>query len=115
MQRPSQSAGSPASTLCIVNAPKQGPVTCIDFEDVCYTAGELRPHQFYLYIQHTWGVLLCSSANAMEVGVLGQCEGQAQPPRWQQWTTEDSARAELPMQGGQDTYPLGMAVDTSCS
>jgi hypothetical protein len=97
--------------LCIVNAPKAGPVTAIDFDDVCYSSGDLRQNQFYLQMLANWGVLLVASANGAEVGLLGQREASV----WQQWTLEDSARAELPLDAGADTFPLGMALCTSAT
>lgn len=51
-----------------------------------------------------------SSANSMEVGVLGPSEGA----EWEQWLLDDTARAELPLSSSrQETLPVGMALDTS--
>ncbi|CAB3363849.1 Hypothetical predicted protein [Cloeon dipterum] len=96
-------------SLCVVNTPKNGPVTAQDFDDVCYSSGDLRQNQFYLNMVSQWGVLLVASANGAEVGLLGQKEA----PVWQQWTLEDSARAELPLDNCADTFPLGMAFCTT--
>lgn len=32
---------------------------------------------------------------------------------WEQWTLEDSGRAELPLMVNEETYPLGMALDST--
>ncbi|XP_059468511.1 nuclear pore complex protein Nup214 [Neocloeon triangulifer] len=98
-------------SLCLVNTPKDGPVTAQDFDDVCYSSGDLRQNQFYLNNVTGWGVLLVASANGAEVGLLGQKEASV----WQQWTLEDSARAELPMDSHADTFPLGMTFCTSAT
>lgn len=53
--------------------------------------------------------MLISSANSIEVGVLGQCEGG----EWEQWQLDDAARAEMPFVSNHETLPVGMALDTS--
>ncbi|XP_049775137.1 nuclear pore complex protein Nup214 isoform X2 [Schistocerca cancellata] len=97
--------------LVIVNAPKSGAVSFVNFDDICYSSGELRRPQFYLHHQQTWNVILVASANSMEVGVIGLTEDQLS---WQQWMQEDACRAELPMSSDkQETFPIGLALDTS--
>ena len=61
-----------------------------------------------------WNLLLVSSANGVEVGVLGTTEA-GDTPTWQQLTLLDEARIELPLsEDTQDeTYPLGFVFDTS--
>lgn len=42
--------------LCIivVNVPKNGPITYINYEDVCYSSGTYRPNQFYFLHVPQW-------------------------------------------------------------
>ncbi|XP_069698621.1 nuclear pore complex protein Nup214 [Periplaneta americana] len=97
--------------LLIVNAPKSGPLSFVNYEDICYSGGELRPPQFYLIHQPLWNILMVASANSMEVGVMGLQEDQIS---WEQWTQEDAARAELPLSADkQETFPVGLGLDTS--
>jgi hypothetical protein len=40
--------------LLIVNAPKTGPLSFVNYEDICYSGGDLRAPQYYLIHQPTW-------------------------------------------------------------
>lgn len=94
----------------IVNVPKSG-TTYVNYEDICYSAGELRSPQFYMVLQAKWNLMIVASANSMEVGVLALAQDGLS---WLQWTQEDAARAELPLTPSkQETYPVGLALDTS--
>lgn len=53
---------------------------------------------------------MIASANGMEVGVLGTVQA-GDLIVWQQWNQMDSARAELPLQAQNETFPLGIALD----
>ncbi|GLH03101.1 Uncharacterized protein GBIM_09017 [Gryllus bimaculatus] len=98
-------------SLIIVNAPKTGGFTFVNYEDICYSSGELRKPQFYLLHQPNWNVLVVGSANSMEVGVLGLTADQL---TWEQWLQEDASRAELPLTASkEETFPLGIGLDTS--
>ncbi|GJQ67605.1 putative nuclear pore complex protein [Trypoxylus dichotomus] len=97
--------------LIVINNPKKGDITYINYEDICYSYGNTRLHQFYLYFQNVWNILLVASSNSMEVGVLG-----FEKDIWRQWILTDAARAELPLNAtNQDTLPIGLAFDTSSS
>jgi hypothetical protein len=64
----------------------------------------------------TWNVILACASNATDVGVMGppMTSGSSEHPEWIQWTLDDSARAEMPLDGGEsEPKPLGMAVDIS--
>ncbi|RZF34883.1 hypothetical protein LSTR_LSTR012880 [Laodelphax striatellus] len=99
------------SNIMLVNTPKNGPVTFVDYEDICYSSASLRSAQFYLEHVQAWNLLLVASANSMEVGVLG-IEGN--DANWTQWILEDSARAELPLdKDHQETLPIGMTWNTN--
>lgn len=97
--------------LLIVNAPKTGALSFVNYEDICYSGGDLRPPQYYFIHQPTWNILMMASANSMEVGVMGLQEDQIS---WELWTQEDAARAELPLSmNKQETFPVGLGLDTS--
>lgn len=40
----------------VVNAPKSPPVTFINYEDICYSTGNLRASQYYLEHIQPWFV-----------------------------------------------------------
>lgn len=40
--------------LLIVNAPKTGTLSFVNYEDICYSGGNLREPQYYLIHQPTW-------------------------------------------------------------
>lgn len=42
------------ATLIVVDAPKTGPVIFTNYEDVCYSFGNVRPIQFYTIHQPIW-------------------------------------------------------------
>ncbi|XP_065089839.1 nuclear pore complex protein Nup214 [Ochlerotatus camptorhynchus] len=102
-------------SLFIVNAPKVGNPTFINYDDICYSQSGPRKGQVFLVHILQWNLLLMASANSMEVGILGTTEtGEA--PTWLQWTTTDEARAELPLSlDKQETLPIGLALETGCT
>lgn len=99
--------------LHIINAPKAGPPTYINYYDICYGGGS-RANQIFLAHIQPWNLLLVTSANSAEVGVLGTTEtGEA--PSWVQYIT-DAGRIELPLtEDKEDSFPIGCAVDTASS
>ncbi|KAI9560680.1 putative nuclear pore complex protein Nup214 [Daphnia sinensis] len=100
--------------LHIVNVQKSGATTFIDYDDVCYGSPSGRPHKYLTLSIPSWNVLLASSANAIEIAVLGQTGGgDAEHPEWRQWTLEGEWRAELPLDENTETNPMGMAIDTT--
>ncbi|XP_064537978.1 nuclear pore complex protein Nup214 [Drosophila montana] len=103
---------SPA--LYIINAPKAGVPTYTNYYDICYSLNGPRNHQFHFTYVPQWNLLLVSSANGVEVGVLATTEA-GDTPTWQQLTLLDEARIEMPLsEATQDeTFPLGFAYDTS--
>ncbi|XP_071450625.1 nuclear pore complex protein Nup214 [Hetaerina americana] len=110
-------SGTSRPGLYIVNTPKGESESYLNYDDICYSSGELRPPQYYLSHIPKWNVLLMSSANSMEVGVLASplLDGVgADPLVWEQWTLEDASRAELPLSPlREEMYAVGMALDTS--
>ncbi|CAG0889123.1 unnamed protein product, partial [Darwinula stevensoni] len=102
------SEGDKRLSVVVIMAPKSGPVTCTSYEDICYSTGVERPLQYFLHYIHEWGIVVGASANATEVGVIGL---NAEKNVWEQWFLEDSGRAELPLSGSIETFPVGLAVD----
>lgn len=71
--------------LHIVNAPKAGPPTYINYDDICYSQSGPRRGQVFLLHIIQWNLLLVASANSVEVGVLGTTES-GEAPTWIQST-----------------------------
>uniref|UniRef100_W4VRS6 Nuclear pore complex protein Nup214 n=1 Tax=Corethrella appendiculata TaxID=1370023 RepID=W4VRS6_9DIPT len=100
--------------LHIINAPKAGIPSYINYDDICYSQSVPRDGQVFLQYILPWNLLLMASANSMEVGILGTTE-TGETPTWQQWVTLDEARAELPLVDKQESYPVGMVLETGCT
>ncbi|KAL4704946.1 hypothetical protein ACJJTC_013403 [Scirpophaga incertulas] len=84
--------------LTVVNTPKAGQPSCINYEDICYSMGANRP----------WNIILSSSSNSMEIATLGSTDGAT----WTQWYQSDEARPELPLTDkNQENYPVGICID----
>lgn len=98
----------------IVNAPKNVPSSYVNYDDICYSQSGPRPAQMFLNHMLPWNIILVASANSMEIGILGTRE-TGETPVWSQYTL-DEFRAELPLTADkQETFPIGLAVDTGCS
>ncbi|XP_047995110.1 nuclear pore complex protein Nup214-like isoform X1 [Leguminivora glycinivorella] len=96
--------------VAIVNTPKGGQPSCLNYEDVCYSMGSSRPWYYYLQGLAQWNVILCSSSNSMEIATLGTTDGAS----WLQWCQSDEARPELPLTDKkQENYPIGVTIDTA--
>ncbi|KAJ8926734.1 hypothetical protein NQ314_020851 [Rhamnusium bicolor] len=94
--------------LIVVDAPKTGEASYMNYEDVCYS-GTTRLPQFYTILLQHWNILMVASSNSTEVGVLASTGDS-----WTQWILADSARAELPLSSDhQETLPIGLALDIS--
>nr|XP_016929892.1 nuclear pore complex protein Nup214 [Drosophila suzukii] len=101
-------------SLYILNAPKAGAPSYINYYDICYSLNGPRNHQFIFSHVAPWNLLLVVSANGVEVGVMGTLEA-GDTPTWHQFTLLDEARIELPLSESnqEETFPLGFAYDTS--
>ncbi|XP_016980837.2 nuclear pore complex protein Nup214 [Drosophila rhopaloa] len=101
-------------SLYIVNAPKAGTPSYINYYDICYSLNGPRNHQFLFNHVPQWNLLLVISANGVEVGVMGTSEA-GDTPAWQQLTLLDEARIEMPLSEAtqEETFPLGFVYDTS--
>ncbi|EDW73715.1 uncharacterized protein Dwil_GK19609 [Drosophila willistoni] len=103
-------------SLYIMNAPKAGTPSYVNYYDICYSLNGPRNHQFHFTHIAQWNLLLVTSANGVEVGVLATYEA-GDTPAWQQLTLLDEARIELPLSeiNQEETFPLGFAYDTSAT
>ncbi|KAH8390331.1 hypothetical protein KR200_012246 [Drosophila serrata] len=101
-------------SLYILNAPKAAAPSYINYYDICYSLNGPRNHQFLFNHVPQWNVLLVTSANGVEVGIMGTAEA-GDTPAWQQFTLLDEARIELPLSEStqEETLPLGFVYDTS--
>ncbi|KAH8254581.1 hypothetical protein KR032_011074 [Drosophila birchii] len=101
-------------SLYILNAPKAAAPSYINYYDICYSLNGPRNHQFLFNHVPQWNVLLVTSANGVEVGIMGTAE-TGDTPAWQQFTLLDEARIELPLSEAtqEETFPLGFVYDTS--
>ncbi|KAH8234163.1 hypothetical protein KR038_002779 [Drosophila bunnanda] len=101
-------------SLYILNAPKAAAPSYINYYDICYSLNGPRNHQFLFNHVPQWNVLLVTSANGVEVGIMGTAEA-GDTPAWQQFTLLDEARIELPLSESsqEETFPLGFVYDTS--
>lgn len=95
--------------VTIVNTPKGGKPTCMNYDDICYSMGGSRPWYYYLLGIPQWNMILAASSNSMEVATLGSADNN----NWIHWCPTDEARAELPLSGKDDNYPVGITVDTT--
>ena len=65
-------------------------------------------------VPSAWGgIVLSVSANSMEVAVVG-AENPDQTS-WAHWTQEDDGRAELPLEGSSERFPVGAALCLNAS
>ncbi|KAM3961062.1 uncharacterized protein ACR2FA_004835 [Aphomia sociella] len=95
--------------VTIVNTPKAGQPTCVNYEDICYSVGSNRPWYYFLQGLPQWNMILSSSSNGMEISTLGSPDGV----NWQQWCQPDEARPELPLTNKKiENYPVGICIDT---
>ncbi|XP_067628436.1 nuclear pore complex protein Nup214 isoform X2 [Eurosta solidaginis] len=99
--------------MYIVNAPKGGTPVYINYNDVCYSGSEPRKQQITFMHIAQWNLLLVTSANGVEIGLLGTKDSSDQP-QWVHYMLLDEARIEMPLtEASDETYPIGLALDTS--
>ncbi|XP_059047095.1 nuclear pore complex protein Nup214 [Achroia grisella] len=95
--------------VTIINTPKGGQPSCLNYEDICYSMGSNRPWFYFLQGLPQWNIILSSSSNSMELATLGSADGV----NWQQWCQSDEARPELPLTDKKiENYPVGICIDT---
>lgn len=99
--------------MYIINAPKGGTPVYINYNDVCYSGSEPRKQQVTFMHIAQWNLLLVTSANGVEIGLLGTKDTSDQP-QWVHYMLLDEARIEMPLtEGNDETYPIGLALDIS--
>lgn len=99
--------------MYIINAPKGGTPVYINYNDVCYSGSEPRKQQVTFMHIAQWNLLLVTSANGVEIGLLGTKDANDQP-QWVHYMLLDEARIEMPLtEGNDETYPIGLALDIS--
>ena len=108
--------------LWLVKGSKAGTIEYVFFDDICYSTGE-GSSLFTCQSLPSWGAVCVASSTSLELGVLGVL-GEKAGDGWQggevgngaaytQWILEDNARAELPLVGGEEFYPRGLAIATT--
>ncbi|XP_047504710.1 nuclear pore complex protein Nup214-like isoform X1 [Pieris napi] len=98
--------------VTIVNTPKGGKPSCMNFEDICYSMGSNRPWFYYLQGLSQWNLIIASSSNSMEIATMGSKDSA----NWIQWCQSDEARPELPLTDKKiENYPVGLCVDTAAA
>lgn len=95
--------------IVVVHAPKERPVSYINFEDICFGSCEDRIACYYMHYIDKWQFAITCSSNSMDGAVLGR--QQANKDLWEIWTLDDAARIEVPLYDHEETMPLGMAMD----
>ncbi|XP_023241525.1 nuclear pore complex protein 14-like isoform X2 [Centruroides sculpturatus] len=99
-------------SLVLISAQKGENVSYINYYEVCCGSTDLRSPRYWMYHQQIWNILICTSSNSIETGVLGLKNDNK--PIWEQWILEETLRADLPLIKNQETYPMGMSV-INCS
>lgn len=103
----------PKINVLIIDAPK-GEANAIftPYEDITYgtpgVEGEEGCPRYYFEHVPEWGIIIAASSGSSEVAVLGSKDNGA---NWVQWLLPDSGRADLPLIGATESYPVGLAVD----
>ena len=99
--------GRPA--FYMVQSSKTGPTNYYNYDDICFSSGDKHKPFFGMTHISDWDVIVCSSSNAIEIGVLGACQDA---PGYVQWFLPDAGRAELPLNpaNNSERYPTGSAM-----
>uniref|UniRef100_A0A146KNP4 Nuclear pore complex protein Nup214 n=1 Tax=Lygus hesperus TaxID=30085 RepID=A0A146KNP4_LYGHE len=94
------------SLVMVVNVPKSGQQSFVNYEDICFGSDTLRHEHFFIHVA-AWNILIISTGNGLEVSVLRQ-EGE----KWVQWMQDEGGRAELPQtETHDDVFAVGMALN----
>ncbi|XP_055332158.1 nuclear pore complex protein Nup214-like [Paramacrobiotus metropolitanus] len=104
--------GNNQPILVILNAPKSGEPIFTNFDDVCMGSSDAKREPYYhLLPVFEWNMLLVASNTAMELAVLS-CQSVDQTTGWLQLLLEETGRAEMPLVGSEENFPLGVSLLT---
>ncbi|XP_066588198.1 nuclear pore complex protein Nup214 isoform X2 [Prorops nasuta] len=101
--------------VLIVDAPK-GKTTAnfTNYEDITYALlgaeGESALPRYYFDHIPEWGLIIAGSSGSSEIALLATTDSGV---TWCQWQPVDSGRAQLPLIGTIESYPVGFAIDKS--
>ena len=98
--------------LVIVHAPKAGEAIFTNYEDVCGGFTDQRQPFYHMMALLEWRMLLVASNTAQEVAVLS-CQSDDETTGWLQLILDETGRAEVPLVGSDESFPLGLTVLTS--
>ncbi|GAU88861.1 hypothetical protein RvY_01480 [Ramazzottius varieornatus] len=98
--------------LVIVHAPKAGEPIFTNYEDVCGGFTDQRQPFYHMMALLEWRMLLVASNTAQEVAVL-VCQSEDETTGWLHLILDETGRAEVPLVGSDESFPLGLTVLTS--
>ncbi|XP_076821562.1 uncharacterized protein LOC143468316 isoform X2 [Clavelina lepadiformis] len=79
-----------------------------NYEDPCYGVPGTQRNRFFMSYLGKWNMFVLSSSIASETAVIAK---NKQAELWEIWNLDDSCRAQLPLEEGQDEpSPLGVDV-----
>ena len=105
-------SGSYEQILVLKHSKKGEPPLYVNFNDI-YNQSE-NSETFYfseLFIQQK--ILITTTGLANEVVVLANHGNATNPMEWFSAILDETSRAELPLYGVEESYPMGLAIDTS--
>ncbi|OQV18268.1 putative Nuclear pore complex protein Nup214 [Hypsibius exemplaris] len=106
-----QKQGETQPILAIVHAPKTGDPVFTDFGDVCGGFSDQRLPFYHFWAVLEWKMLLVASNTGPEVALVS-CQSEDESTGWLQMVLDETGRAEVPLVGADEAYPLGVAVLT---
>ncbi|XP_052826004.1 nuclear pore complex protein Nup214 isoform X2 [Octopus bimaculoides] len=106
-----QIAGRQQPAVQIVNVPKAGDPSFINFRDPCFGSGD-RDNKYNLELIIGWDMVVLASSNSLEAAIIAR--NLDTEKSWDHCMLEDSARAEVPLTAEKcDSFPVGLAIDYS--
>ena len=103
--------GDTQPTLAIVHAPKAGDPVFTDYGDVCGGFSDQRVPFYHLWAVLEWKMLLVASNTGPEVALIS-CQSEDEATGWLQMVLDETGRAEVPLVGADEAYPVGLVVLT---
>ena len=105
-------SGETDQILVLKHTKKTEKTIIINFSDV-YVQSDNSPTFYFSELFSQQGVLITTTGLANEVFVLAN---QTDLPNAREWflaVLDDTSRAEIPLEGVEETYPMGLAIDTT--